>query len=93
MSNTIELLEAIGKDASLRHATGENLAEMLAGLQASEWLERAARLGDSRHLAQDLSLRAVQISNHVVQAPVPQQEEEVEEQDEDAEDDSEAAKP
>lgn len=92
MSNTIELLEAIGKDATLRHVSGEELAQVLAGLQASECLERAALSGDSGHLAEEFGLRRTQISNQVNQALLPDEEEDVEENDEDGEDGTEAPK-
>ncbi len=42
MTNTIELLETIGRDASLRHASGEDLSQAIIGLQASEALKLAA---------------------------------------------------
>lgn len=67
MSNTIELLEAIGKDASLRHASGEDLSQALSGLQASEGLKRAAISGDDGLLAKELGHRDVKTPNHVSQ--------------------------
>lgn len=57
MTNTIELLEAIGKDASLRHACVEDLAQALGGMDASTGLKMAAASGDSHHLAQELGYR------------------------------------
>lgn len=69
MSNTIELLEAIGKDASLRHASGESLGHALSGMQASELLLRAARSGDSSQLTPELGHRDIKANNHVNQAP------------------------
>lgn len=54
MSNTIELLEAIGRDASLRHASGEDLSRALTGLKASDALKLAAISGDEGHLAREL---------------------------------------
>ena len=54
MTNTIELLETIGKDASLRHASGDQLAQALDGMDASPSMKMAATSGDSRHLAQEL---------------------------------------
>lgn len=47
MSDTIELLETIGGDASLRHASPEQLSTMLEQAQASESLTAAAAHGDS----------------------------------------------
>lgn len=90
MSNTIELLEAIGKDASLRHETGENLAQILARLQASEGLEQAARSGNREDLAHDLGLYGVNLTTHAMQAPIPGEEEDAEEQDEQDDGDAEA---
>lgn len=54
MSNTIELLEAIGRDASLRHASPESLSQALDGMDASAGLKMAAASGDQSHLAQEL---------------------------------------
>jgi hypothetical protein len=65
MTNTIELLETIGRDASLRHASGEALSQALTGLQASEALRQAAVSGDDSHLAKELGHRDVKVPNHV----------------------------
>ena len=54
MSDTIELLEAIGRDASLRHASAEELTNMLAQAQAPEALTAAVASGDSSGLAEEL---------------------------------------
>jgi len=54
MSNTIELLERIGQDASLRHASQENLAQALNALNASEGLKVAAASGDKSRLGEEL---------------------------------------
>ncbi len=62
MSNTIEALEIIGRDASLRHASRENLMQVLAGMDASEGLKMAATSGDRRHLAQELGQKINQVS-------------------------------
>jgi hypothetical protein len=51
MTDTIELLEAIGRDASLRHASTEDLAGILLELHASEALTAAVASGDSSLLA------------------------------------------
>lgn len=51
MSNTIELLDAIGRGASLRHAGAEELVAVLARAQASEALMAAVATCDSIHLA------------------------------------------
>lgn len=65
MSNTIELLEAIGRDASLRGASQEHLAQLLDGLDASIGLKMAAASGDRSHLTQELGDR----DNKVVHIP------------------------
>jgi hypothetical protein len=54
MSNTIELLERIGQDASLRHASSENLAQALNALNASEGLKAVAASGDKSRLGEEL---------------------------------------
>lgn len=54
MSDTIELLEAIGRDASLRHASAEELTAVLQKAQASEALTTAVAAGDSSLLAAEL---------------------------------------
>ncbi|MFA6229818.1 MAG: hypothetical protein WC617_06535 [Rhodanobacter sp.] len=65
MSNTIELLETIGRDASLRHASGEDLSQALTGLQASEALKQAAISGDDGPLVKELGHRDIKGPNHV----------------------------
>lgn len=54
MSKTIELLELIGQDASLRHASREDLAQALDALNASEGLKVAAASGDKSRLEEEL---------------------------------------
>lgn len=51
MSDTIDLLEAIGRDASLRHASAAELAPMLERARASEALKSAVAAGDSSLLS------------------------------------------
>lgn len=51
MSDTIELLDAIGRDASLRHASAAELAGVLEQVQASTSLKAAVALGDSTQLS------------------------------------------
>ncbi|WP_233841877.1 hypothetical protein [Dyella sp. 2HG41-7] len=50
MTDTIELLEAIGQNASLRYASTETLTEVLEQAQASEALTAAVITGDSKQL-------------------------------------------
>jgi hypothetical protein len=53
MSDTIELLEAIGRDASLRHASAEELTTILEQAQASDALTTAVASGDSSRLSEE----------------------------------------
>jgi hypothetical protein len=59
MLDTIELLEAIGQDASLRHASAEELTNMLEQAQASVTLKAAAASGDSSRLSEELGHKAM----------------------------------
>ncbi len=67
MSDTIDLLEAIGKNASLRHASGQELADTLEQADASEALKAAAIAGDSSLLCAELGNKPM-IVNHDVHA-------------------------
>jgi hypothetical protein len=58
MSDTIELLESIGKNAALRHASTEVLAHALDQANASDALKAAAMTGDCSPLSIELG------SNH-----------------------------
>ena len=49
MSNIISLLERIGQDATLRHATPEQLAPVLGGLDPA--LREAVLRGDAQAIA------------------------------------------
>jgi len=53
MSDTIEWLEAIGQDAGLRHASTEELGQILEQAQASAILRAAAASGDRSRLAEE----------------------------------------
>jgi hypothetical protein len=73
MRDTIEMLEAIGSDASLRHASPSELAHILARAHASPALASAVASGDSSMLFAELGyklMRAPQVSQHVF-APAP----------------------
>jgi hypothetical protein len=83
MSDTIELLNTIGRDASLRHASTEHLTNMLEQAQASEALTAAAAHGDSTLLFAELG----QKNN---EPPQSTQSPSHEEEDEQSEDDSES---
>ncbi|HKT29753.1 hypothetical protein [Dyella sp.] len=54
MTDTIDLLEAIGRDASLRHASTEELTKVLVKAQASEALKEAVAFSDSLRLSREL---------------------------------------
>lgn len=79
MKNTIELLEAIGSDASLRHASAGDLTQHLAQAQASAALLAAAGARDSSLLSMELGQQKNQVPQ-VIQTPgheeeAPQEEE------------------
>lgn len=78
MSDTLDLLETIGRDASLRHASAEELARMLEQAQASEALTSAVVLGDRAQLFAELGHRPICEPPQVVQTHFPGHEEEEE---------------
>ncbi|MBD8871730.1 hypothetical protein IHE47_02715 [Rhodanobacter sp. DHB23] len=57
MTDTIELLEAIGSDASLRYAQAGELQAVLEQTQASAELKAAVTLGDSAPLRDEFGLQ------------------------------------
>lgn len=57
MTDTIELLEAIGSDASLRHAQADELLAVLEQVQASTELRAAVMAGDSASLRDEFGLQ------------------------------------
>ncbi|EIL96812.1 hypothetical protein RHOFW104T7_06190 [Rhodanobacter thiooxydans] len=66
MPDTIELLETIGQNAALRHASAHELAPMLEQAKASEALRSAIAAGDSSLLSREFghkANKAPQISN------------------------------
>lgn len=79
MMDTIDLLEAIGGDASLRHLSGDELAKKLETAEASEALKAAAAAGDSAPLFVELGAQKSE-PPQVTQAPaVPEEEDAPEE--------------
>ncbi|MFC5742052.1 hypothetical protein [Dyella tabacisoli] len=74
MSDTIDLLEAIGRDASLRHASTEELTNMLEQAQASKALTSAAAHGDSSLLFAELGHIPMQ-APQITQSPCHEEEE------------------
>ncbi len=65
MSNTIELLEAIGRDASLRFASPEDLSQALDGMAANAGLRMAAASGNRSHLVPELGDDANEVNHNV----------------------------
>lgn len=53
MTDTIELLEAIGQNASLRHASSQALTAALEDAKASQALTTAISTGDTSHLSRE----------------------------------------
>jgi len=79
MTDTMDWLEAIGQDASLRHATADDLTTMLEGAEASEALLAAVASGDSAWLAQEFGcavMHASQSSQTFPDEEDPEREEE-----------------
>jgi hypothetical protein len=70
MNDTIELLNAIGQDASMRHASAEELIEILQRTDASEAL-MAAVGGDDSALSRELGHKPT----YVPQTQIPGHEE------------------
>lgn len=60
MSDTIKLLETIGQNATLRHASAEALAHALEHSQASAPLKAAIASGDSSLLFEELGHKPMQ---------------------------------
>lgn len=57
MSDTIELLEAIGRDASLRHASAQVLSKVIAQAHATEAFTKTVASGDSSWLSAEFGQR------------------------------------
>jgi hypothetical protein len=68
VADTIELLEAIGRDASLRHASMAELTNMLEQAQASGALTAAVASGDSSRLSEEFGHKPMH-APQVSQAP------------------------
>lgn len=77
MTDTIELLEAIGQDATLRYAAADVLVGLLEKEGASDALRHATATNDSRRLLEELGqkpFQAPQITNapgHEEEEPSP----------------------
>jgi hypothetical protein len=61
MRDTIEMLEAIGRDASLRHASAQDLSAALEKAHASPALTSAVASGDSSVLFTELGYKIMQV--------------------------------
>lgn len=64
MRDTVELLEAIGRDPNLRHASPEELAKALEAANASEGLRELVATGDSTALTEELGLVQMHVEHH-----------------------------
>ena len=60
MADTIEWLETIGKNAKLRHALAEELANTLAQTDAPDSLKAAVACGDRSPLSVELGQKPMQ---------------------------------
>jgi hypothetical protein len=56
MRDTVELLESIGRDATLRHASPEELAQALEAAGASAGLRELAANGNGTILTEELGI-------------------------------------
>lgn len=74
MRDTVELLEAIGRDAALRHASPEELAKVLAAADASAGLRELAASGDGTTLTKELGVTKLH-SEHMSQTGAHEEEE------------------
>jgi hypothetical protein len=77
MADTIDLLEAIGGDAALRHASAGELASVLEEAQASAALMAAVASGDGAALAAEFGGRVNQVVEST-QSPAHEDEDEEE---------------
>ncbi len=64
MTDTLDMLEIIGQDAGLRHATAADLLQALAPTDASVALKQAIAAGDSAPLAADFGQAVMHSSQH-----------------------------
>lgn len=64
MRDTIDLLESIGRDAGMRHASPEALARMLEAAHASPGLLELASTGDATILTNELGLVQMHVEHN-----------------------------
>jgi putative N-acetylmannosamine-6-phosphate epimerase len=77
----MDWLEAIGQDATLRHAPADELNSTLEAAEASEALMAAVASGDSSWLAQEFGKRVMHVtqsSQTFPESEEPEREDEVE---------------
>jgi hypothetical protein len=84
MADTIELLETIGRDASLRHASTDELAQVLEQAQASGALTAAVASGDRMRLSEEFGHRQMEPPQST-QLPGYEEEEELDQEDDEEE--------
>jgi hypothetical protein len=83
MTDTMDWLEAIGQDATLRHASADALNSTLEAADASEALMAAVASGDSAWLTQEFGHRDMfvnQASQTFPEGDEPAREDEAEEE-------------
>lgn len=80
MSDTIDLLETIGRDAALRHASVEELVRVLDQEEASEAFRIAVESGDISRLFTELGCSSLQV-DHTTQTPGYEEDAPAEEED------------
>lgn len=74
MLDTIDMLEAIGQDAMLRYAPGDELVKDPALTDASDALKAAVSTGDRSELSTELGVRVME-ATQVSQRPGREEEE------------------
>jgi hypothetical protein len=90
MSDSIDLLEAVGRDASLRRLPPDELAARLLAAGGSDALAEAAATRDAHPLADEFGTRMMQ-TVHAGQGPYRENEEQ--DEDEDKDDDADESSP
>ncbi|HWX67681.1 MAG TPA: hypothetical protein VNZ27_14780 [Rhodanobacter sp.] len=84
MSDTIELLSAIGQNAALRYASAEELAHTLEQADASEAFKAAVISGNSSRLSEELGQKPMHVDHNT---QIPGHEEDEPNHDDDHDDD------
>jgi len=74
MTDTLDLLDAIGRDASLRHASAEELARVLQQARSSEALKAAVAAGDRTMLSAELGQPQPFQAPQITQMPAHEEE-------------------